>query len=267
MDQKISKHEKIRFRRNEINALGSFPSAAGQEHFAKRSRAARWVLRGAAATATLLTSLALIAGICVYVLATTGISTEKLRDEAEAAIKGFSGLEVDAVLGPARVSVDRSQLLAVEVPDISLRARQGGAPVLEAGKVDFGIRALPLLSGSVQLGSARVSDARIYAQAFGSGGEADWTAALKNSDGLIDPDQVSSVVFDAVRRMFEAFDVGSTRSIELDNVEVVLPAESAVGSLSIDSAMLTQADDGSMQFSAALTGRRPQREHRGQCLA
>ena len=95
-------------------------------------------------------------------------------------------------------------------------------PCSRPGKVDFGIRALPLLSGSVQLGSARVSDARIYAQAFGSGGGADWTAALKNSDGLIDPDQVSSVVFDAVRRMFEAFDVGSTRSIELDNVEVVL---------------------------------------------
>ena len=59
------------------------------------------------------------------------------------------------------------------------------------------------------------------------GRRTDWTAALKNADGLIDPDRISSVVFDAVHRLFEAFDVGSTRSIELDNVEVVLPAGGA----------------------------------------
>ena len=209
------------------------------------------MLRGAAATATLFTSVALIAGVCVYVLATTGVSTEKLRDEAEAAIKGFSGLEVDAVLGPARVSVDRSQLLAVEVPNISLRAREGGAPVLEAGKVDFGIRALPLLSGSVQLGSARVSDARIYAQAFG-------IARSNRLDGCAQEygwtDRSRSVPRWCSMRstgMFDAFGVGSTRSIELDDVEVVLPAGSAVGSLSIDSAIFAQTGDGDMQFSPA----------------
>ena len=103
----------------------------------------------------------------LYLLATTGISTERLRDEAETAIKGFSGMNVDAVLGPAQVSVDRSQFLAVEVPDITLKAKDDGSPVLEAKTIEFGIRALPLLSGSIQLGSAHVSDARIFAAAFG----------------------------------------------------------------------------------------------------
>ncbi len=166
MDQKITKHEKIRFRRGEISELGTFPSAAGQDHFRQRGRVTWWVLRGIAAAATLFTSIAIIVGGCAYLLATTGISTERLRDEAETAIKGFSGMDVDAVLGPARVSLDRLQFLAVEVPDITLKTKTDGSPVLEAKTIEFGIRALPLLSGNMQLGSAHVSDARIFAAAF-----------------------------------------------------------------------------------------------------
>ena len=218
MDQKISKHEKIRFRRGEINELATFPSAAGQDHFKQRGRITWWVLRGIATAATLLTSVAIIVAGCLYLLATTGISTERLRDEAETAIKGFSGMNVDVVLGPAKVSVDRLQFLAVEVPDITLKAKADGSPVLEAKSIEFGIRAVPLLSGSIQLGSARVSDARIFTAAFGSGG-ADWTASLKNADGLIDPDQVSVPYSTRRTGCSMPFDVGSTRSIELDNVE------------------------------------------------
>ena len=76
MDQKAPRHEKIRFRRGEINALGTFPSAAGQDHFKQRGRIRWWVLRGAATAATLVTSVAIIVAGCFYLLATTGIATE-----------------------------------------------------------------------------------------------------------------------------------------------------------------------------------------------
>ena len=227
----------------------------------------RWALRGAATAATLLTSIAIIVAGCAYLLATTGISTERLRDEAETAIRGFSGMDVDAVLGPARVSIDRSQFLAVEVPDITLKSKADGAPILEAKTIDFGIRTLPLLSGNVQLGSAHISDARIFAAAFGSGGGSDWTASLKNTDGLIDPDRISEAVFDAAHRLFEAFDVGSTRSIELDNVEIVLADGTGIDGLRLGHALLSQADDGVMQFSADLVIDGRTRDHRGKRLA
>ena len=83
-------------------------------------------------------------------------------------------------------------------------------------------------------------------------GGTDWTAPLKNADGLIDPDQIAVAVFDAVHRLFDAFDVGSTRSIELDNVEVVLPEGTGIDGLRIGNALLSQADDGDMQLSADL---------------
>jgi hypothetical protein len=252
LDQRLPKHEKIRFRRGEISELGAFPSAEGQSHLMQRGTMGRWALRGLAAATTLLTSVALIVGVVAYLLATTGISSERLGDEAEAALRNLSGLEVDATLGPARVSVDRLRLLAVSVPDVSLRERHSGQPLLEAGTIDFGLRPVPLLSGNVQLGSARISDARIFAGAIGSGGSSDWAAALKNADGLIDPDAVAPLLFDAVHRLYDAFDVGSTRSIELDDVEIVLAPDAAAAGLKIESAVLAQTSEAEMRLSAGL---------------
>ncbi len=218
----------------------------------RRGGAGRWVLRGIATVATVLTSLALILGVGIYVLATTGIGTDRLGNEAETAIRSLSGLDVDATFGRARVSIDASQLLAVSVPDVSLTAKQDGAPLLKAGSIDFGVRPLPLFSGDVQMGSARVSDAKIFTSAFASGESSDWSAVLRNTDGLIDPDLLAPVVFDAVHRLFGAFGAGSTHSVELDNVEFVLPSGSAVDKLSIDNAALARNGDDGLRFSASL---------------
>ena len=209
------------------------------------------MLRGIAAAATLFTSIAIIVGGCAYLLATTGISTERLRDEAETAIKGFSGMDVDAVLGPARVSLDRLQFLAVEVPDITLKTKTDGSPVLEAKTIEFGIRALPLLVGQHAARQRPCQRCPNLCQLHSVGGS-DWTAPLKNSDGLIDPDRITVVVFDAVHRLFEAFDVDSTHSIELDNVEIVLADGTDIDGLRVGHAMLSQPDRGEMQFSADL---------------
>src|SRR4029453_17262354 len=116
------------------------------------------MLGGLAACATVFTSIALIVGVLIYMLATNGMGTEKLADQAEAAIRSMSGLDVDASLGPARVSLDRSQFLAVRVPDVSLKSTADGAPLLEAAGIDFGVQAMPLLVGTISLGSARITD-------------------------------------------------------------------------------------------------------------
>lgn len=212
----------------------------------------RWALRTCATVVTLLTSAALILGIAAYLFATTGMGADKLGNEAEAAIRNLSGMDVDAVFGPARFSVDRSQFLAVSIPDVSLKVKQDGAPLLEASAIDFGVRAMPLLSGNVQLGSARVTDARIFTEALSPSEASDWSAAIKNTDGLIDPDLIAPVLFDAVHRLYDALGVGSTRSIELDNVEVMLSRDAAFDRITIDSAVLAQTSDAEMQFSAEL---------------
>ncbi|WP_292128623.1 hypothetical protein, partial [Mesorhizobium sp.] len=76
-------------------------------------------------------------------------------------------------------------------------------PMADVGRVRFGMRLLPLLSGEVKLTSARFSDARIMVAAMPSG-SGDWTAALRNEDGLVDPEKVSAAVFGGVNAALDA---------------------------------------------------------------
>lgn len=252
MDSKLPRHEKVRFGRGDFSELGSFPSAAGHGHLMRRKGYAHRALRLIATVATVLTSLGVIGVVALYLIASTGFGSDRLGAEAEAAIRNASGLDVDATLGTAHFSIERSRLLAITVPDVKLRSRQDDTPLLEAGSIDFGLRALPLLTGSVQLGSARISDARIFPAAFASGASSDPLAALRNPDGLIDPDLVAPVLFGAVHRLFEAVGAGSTRSVELNNVELVAAPGSDLGALVVESASLSRARGDELKFSADL---------------
>jgi len=249
LDLKVAKHKKIRFRRDEIASLEKLPSAAGQDLWPTRPALHRRALRVAAAVATVVTSLVLVAAIAVYVIGSTGISTDSVRGEAEAAVEALLGIDVDARLGPARLSLDGSRFVAVEVNDVRFNGTADGVTILEAGSVRFGVRMLPLVSGNIMLGSARISDARIIAGSMGSSGDSDWTAGFVNADGLADPDRITVGIFSAIHRALDALATGSTRAIDLGNVEVVLPEGGAVRRLTIVQASITQPAAGELLLS------------------
>jgi hypothetical protein len=252
LDHKLQRHEKIRFSRGDFSELGSFPSAAGHAHLMRRRGLSQRLLRLFATVATVCTSLAVIGAVLLYLVATTGLGSDRLGEEAEAAIRNASGLDVDVTLGSAHISIERARLLAVSVPDVRLASRVDGKPLLEAGSIDFGVRALPLLTGSIQLGSARISDAHIFPGAFASSASSDPFATVRNPDGLIDPDLVAPAVFGAVHQLFDAVGAGSTRSIELDHVELVAAPDSDLGVMVIERASLSRASGNQLKFSADL---------------
>lgn len=249
MEHEVPRHQKIRFRRDEIANLCAFPSAAEQD-FGDRSRRigkrAGKVLVGSVAGGAVVVGL--ITAL-LYLVGLSGISTGPLRDEAARAVSAFAGVEVDAAMGPASLSIDASRLVAFEVRDVSISAKQG-APIVQAGVVRFGVRFLPLFGGNIRLGSVNISDARISAAAMPMADQGDWTKILKNDQGLIDPDKVSTAIFAEIHRAFDALQVGSTRQIELENVEIVLPEDGRVRIVRIDYARLTAAGQGEMIFSA-----------------
>ncbi|NGN39614.1 DUF3971 domain-containing protein [Mesorhizobium sp. CGMCC 1.15528] len=249
MDHKVPKHEKIRFRRHEITDLSAFPSAEGQDFGKPRQNIARRCGRLAlAAGAVLATVLAVLAAI-VFAIGYSGMGSERLRAEAEKAIETFAGVDVTASMGPAGVSVDGSRLVALEVRDVSVKAADG-APIIDAGLVRFGVRFLPLLSGNIRLGSAGISDARITTAAMPMADRGDWTKILKNDDGLINPDKVAEAIFGQVSRALDALEVGSTRQIQLENVEFVLPEDGRVRIVRIAEASLSEAGPGELTFTA-----------------
>ena len=106
-------------------------------------------------------SLAILVVLAIYAIGVSGIGSERLRVEAENALEKVAGFDIDASVGPARITFDEFSFLALEVRDVSLKRAADGAAIADAGLVRFGIRFLPLLSGEVRLSSARLSDARI----------------------------------------------------------------------------------------------------------
>ncbi|MGX9143873.1 hypothetical protein [Mesorhizobium sp. 128a] len=245
MDQEEPQHEKIRFRRDEITDLGTFPSACrvpplGKARIGRGFRILARLFTGVAA-------LVLLAAAAVYVIGATGIGSERLRAEAETAIEKLAGFDVNVAVGPARLTLDGSSFIALQVKDVSVKTADG-KPMADAGRVRFGIRLIPLFSGEVRLTSARISDAHIVTAAMPSGG--DWTAALRNQDGLIDPEKLAASVFGHVNHALDAVREDSMRRIDLKNVQFELPEAGSVKLVTIANATVLQSGPGSMEFSS-----------------
>ncbi|MGI6853353.1 YhdP family protein [Mesorhizobium sp. 1B3] len=251
MEHELPRHEKVKFRREDIAELHTLPSAIGQDLWKTKRSLHRRALGACAGLVTVATSIALLLGLLLYFVGISGVSTDSVRDQAEAAVEKLLGVDVAATLGPARISFDSSRFIAVEVNDVRL-ATTGSSPtdVVTAKSIRFGIRALPLVTGQIKLGSARVEDARIFIGALPAREDIVWTASLTGEDGLVDPDLVAHAVFAAVHRLFDAFNVGSTRSAQLENVEIVLAEGSALRSIMINHATLGQSLTGRLSFSA-----------------
>ena len=248
MDQKVPRHEKIRFRRGDITGLHTLPSALGQEHWTPRRSPLSKAVRICGAALGIAVSFVLLLVVGIYFVGITGISTDGYRDEAERAVENMLGVDVVAALGQGHISFDRSRFLALEVEDVSFSGADG--EMLRAGSVRFGLRALPLLMGQVQLGSARIADARLSAGALPQGDGA-WIVSVSNPDGLLDPDLVARAVFAAVNRGLDAVGDGSTRLLELANVEVLLPQVGGSDrQLLISHARLRQTTQGTLEFTA-----------------
>ncbi|RWD88366.1 MAG: hypothetical protein EOS38_14765 [Mesorhizobium sp.] len=254
MDQEHPQHEKIRFRRDEITDLGTFPSACRVPPLGRASVRRRFRIIGRVFAG--LCALVFLAAAGIYVLGTSGIGTERLRAEAETAIEKLAGVDVNVTVGPARLTLDGSSFVALQVSDVSLKTA-GGKPMADVGRVRFGIRLLPLLSGEVRLTSARFSDAHIMVAAMPSGG-GDWTAALRNEDGLVDPEKVSAAVFSGVNDALDAVREDSMRQVELSNVEFELPDGGPVKRVTVADATVAQTGTGSIELSydADVDGRR-----------
>ena len=253
MDREPPRHEKIRFRRAEIADLGALPSACAVPPLGRSAIGRRARLLGRLAVAV--GGFVLVLAVAVYALGASGIGAERLRAEAEAAIEKMAGVDVQVALGPARITLDGSSFLALQVRDVTLKT-SAGEPLAEGGLVRFGVRLMPLLSGEIRLTSARIADARFHAATMPSTG-GDWLAGLRNADGLVDPDKVVAATFQGVHHALDAVRLDSLREVRLQRVAFVLPEGAAVRQIGIADATVSQGGRGRMEvsFDADMDGR------------
>ncbi|MBU0582130.1 MAG: DUF3971 domain-containing protein [Alphaproteobacteria bacterium] len=250
MDHEHLKHEKIRFRRDEITDLETLPSAGNLDPKPRR----RWVparlKKVVGYTLAGLVGLLVVAAVAVYAIGVSGIGSERLRVAAEQGLEEFAGYDIDASVGPARITFDASRFLALEVRDVSLKNAADGSAIADAGLVRFGVRLLPLLSGELRLSSARLSDARIVAPDTPQSDTADWSAMLRGDDGLLSTDRIIDIVFGGVHKAFDRISSNAMRRISLQDVDLVLPGKGEAGRLRVATALLSETSPGKLALDA-----------------
>ena len=255
MESRQPIHERVRFRRDEIVRLDALPSA-GPPVVAVPTRRGG-VARAAGGVLAALISIIVLVPLAVYAIGVSGFGNERLRAEAEAALTRLAGRNIDAAIGSPRLSLGPERLLAVEIDNVRIVDAETPGNQIDAGVVRFGLETMPLLSGTVRLGSASIEDATIRIATLPESDGPDWTASLKGEDGLLDPALVMDAVYGGLRNAFRGLDRAGADLIELANVNLTLPAGAPFSAIAIKAGHVTREADGTLEFklSAALDGR------------
>jgi len=248
LHHQIPKHQKIRFRQEEVSKLSAMPSAQGQHSHWRRERRRRAAYRAGFVAAGSLGGALLILFAALAFLARSDWGMERLRLQAENAVQAIAGERATAAVGPASVAFE-GVAPALQLHGIRLRNADSQAAIAEVGTVDFSIRLLPLLLGKLQLGSAMVSDATIAVAAMPTLEGQDWTNVLRDERGLVDPDLVVASAFKALHGAFDAIESGLLAEIDLSNITIALPEGERVRAVRIVEGTLSHASDDRIDIS------------------
>nr|WP_210317352.1 DUF3971 domain-containing protein [Oryzicola mucosus] len=251
VNRELPPAEKIRFKRGDICNLGALPSAEGQDLTPRRVIVMRRTRKSIIACAAIVGGVVLLAVLLLEGLSFSGFGQERLRQEAEAAIERLAGMDVDVSSGQAHLAFDGPRLIAVEIPDVSLK-RADGVSMMDNGTIRFGIRLLPLLYGNVRLSNATVSQARVVVGAMPDTGRSDWLAGVRNGQGLVDPDKLVAEVFSQLNKAFDSVAAGTTRKVSLQNVDFMLPAGGSLTRVSVVAANVSQSVQGALHLAGTI---------------
>ncbi|MEQ1955092.1 AsmA-like C-terminal region-containing protein [Mesorhizobium yinganensis] len=193
----------------------------------------------------------------VVFLVNSDWGTETLRAQAERAVQAIAGERATAAVGPARIAFGLDHPVALQLDNISLKNAGSQTAIADVGTVDFGIRLLPLLTGKLKLGSASISDATITAAAMPAA-SSDWTDALRDGRGLIEPDLVVAAAFKPLHTAFDLIDSGMLSEVDLQNISVILPEGERLRAVKLIEGTLDRISDDTLQISveADVDGRR-----------
>lgn len=238
-------HEKVRFRRHEIGDLARLPSALA----ARSPKRGRWQGNRRWLWWLTLVPTGVVLALLLFVVAfSNSLGGETLRVQAERAISSLAGKPLEVSFGSTGLGFDDFSLLSVRIKDARISDPDNGGAVFEAGDLSFGLRALPLLTGNVRLGGARLSNSRIDLSNANAGGGTHLDAIF-DERGLVDPELMEEQFFRAGRMLFEALDGGISDTLELRSVTIVFGEEPSEA-LFIEAARLDRSEPTAIKAEA-----------------
>lgn len=238
------RHEKVRFRRDELTCLDSLPSSSG---IGRRRRAMRRAASIGGRVAAGLIGACVVAILVAAVLVQAGIGRERMRGEAEAVLARIVGPGHRPAIGGVALTVAGPGLLALEIRDARVERVPGGEAVLEAARIRLGLSPLALLRGAFRLDGIAVEGARLDLAAVPAAAR---PARMQTGDGLYDPDAVARALFDEVAVWSGRWRDSGGGTLDLTDIEVSGMATSAP--LVVEHARLSAAGEAKAMVEAGI---------------
>ncbi|PYE88213.1 uncharacterized protein DUF3971 [Phyllobacterium leguminum] len=182
-----------------------------------------------------------LVGTAGFFLLRSGISGERLTQEARAALQTVAGEGAATSLAGARISLDRDYHIALEADDVSVTNPEDGIAVKGIRSVRLGLAPLALLQGEVSIAQVEIDGAEIDLSDTGET-QGLFADLPRNSQGLIDFDAVSRLLFEEIARRVAALDKRSTRSILVLNTVIHFKLMGKEKTLDVRQASLTDKD-------------------------
>lgn len=159
--------------------------------------------------------LVCVAGITLYGIGVDAIGNERLRQQAALVLTRMAGVDVDVDLGQLQLELGTTSLFALEVRDARINRTEDDAFIARAGVLRFGIRAIPLLWGKLELSQITMGNAELSAPAIQP------LLGSSRRDSVFSARDVEAVVFGAVRNAYSsARNAGLTR-LSFENVTLL----------------------------------------------
>lgn len=250
MAQKKQKTSRPVFDSEDIGQLENLLSGnmnAGSEHIRQARKPFKVIL-----TAFIVLILIVIgAGAGGFFLLKSGFEGERLNAQAQQTIQSLLGSSLVSKLGYTKLSLDSSMFLAIEAGDVSIGNRPGGATVGTAGMVQLGIDPISVLSGKIELRSARISNARLDLAGLPNSNQSGFIPSIRDAAGRIDPNRFPDALYGSLSGFFDLLKTGATRSLEAENIQIDLPGRNAA--VTVSSAVLTRQGEGKLTLQALLS--------------
>jgi len=185
--------------------------------------------------------LLLLACAGFYFVGVDAIGNERLRFQAEQAIERMAGVDVDVSIGSVRLGVGRTSLFALELRDANIVRAEDKAPIADIEFLRFGLRAIPLLSGRIELARVTMADAQLTPGEMSSGKGPTLTALLARPSA-IGPNELETAIFNAIDRAFAITRGAGLSNVSLSNVGFLAGGRTVPGFL-IDNLEITRESD------------------------
>jgi Protein of unknown function len=212
-----AKHRKVRFGRDDHLDLNSLPSASTHQGRRTFSRGVG-ILHGVSKTILILVLLiSVIIAAMATILATSGISNRYFAGLVQSSLQKLSGPDLVSKIADARLSLDNTGNLAFQAQGVTFVKSDDGVEVANIGNLRMGLKALPLLLGSVEIARVEVDNVAFRKTGDTSAIE-NALARLKRPDGLYNPGALPQMVHHIVGVVRDQFAAKKVRQVVINNI-------------------------------------------------